>query len=245
MSYLSTKHQMRRPARKALGSDITDYLDAIAAKFGTSTLDSQTDCVNKANAATTPLDAKINSMAATWNPTGVYKPSDMSTILSQTLAMINNAVGQVNTAPMSASDSDTMLAEALDKLNRANAESVKFTTANASALKDGSAQIQSTDFKDWVIKSMQRTSFALSVASVMDCNETWLGHAIDWLDGAITGIFNFAVKVGSEALDITKQLVKIPGELSDLAGNLVKLGALAGAAYLFYEYVYKKQKRRK
>lgn len=220
--------------RMGMGNWLDDAIEAASRTF-----EPQSECIQQANLQTASLDMKTTGLALTWNPTGLYKPSDMSAILQQTLALLNAAFETVSTAPLSADDSTQMIMEAVDEIQRKIASSARFGAATGAS--DYTTQIDAPDFKDWVIKSMLTASAALATASVMTCNMSWLESAVAALARFIDGVIAVASRVGGAIFDIGKQVLNIPRDLSDLLDKALKVGIVAGGAYLAYLIFYKKK----
>lgn len=229
------------PANAVRRMGMGNWLDD-AKDYVNSYLAPQSACIDEANLAVSGLDAKINSMAASWNPTGIYRPSDMATVLQQTLSLLNSAITTVGSAPQTASDSAQMIQEAIDQLSSKVNGAAKFSAASMAS--NATTLVDASDFKDWVIKSMLAVSSALVTADVMECNMDWLTAAAVRLGGMIDSIWAYASHVGSELVDLGKAVLKVPGDIADLLDKALKVGLVVGGGYLAYLLFFEKGARK-
>ena len=172
MTYLANRaaparyrRRQTRPAR-AMG-DFWDWLFASPVDL----LPDPTiqDCLAQANAATAPLDAKIDDLAKTWTPTGFYTTDEVRSLIGQTMTMIRGAQTVLDQAMETPSASHDSVIRATDDLARAGKKSLDYLAAANEADQAGFRTINALGLKDWVLSAMGAASSAISTAAAISC----------------------------------------------------------------------------
>lgn len=224
MSYL--------PGRGPLAVD--GFFDPIrGAPFSNST------CFADADARTADMFAKQQDLSKNWNPTGFYTPADMRKVFESAFAMMT-AAGAVLDKAMSGTQDLTsrgQLMDARDSIFDQEGKGLQFSDALRNAAVSHIEIIESTGFKRWVIGCMEVTKAAMFTAHYVACNRSAL---LDLLVGVLNVLIDAAdllvavakVVVGVAkatvelALELGKQIIKIP----DTIATIVKVSIFAGVA---------------
>jgi hypothetical protein len=188
-------------------------------------------CLSQANDQVATLDAEINQLSVSWNPSGFYTPSAITQIALMGLGLVQQAQDALTaTSDQSlSSDQRSQIADAADQLHRKGQDSADFTTKI-----DPSAQaVEAPGFKRWVITTMQACRDAFTVASFVNCTRP------GWM--SVVGIFIAAFEVWKAGLlamkdavvDLGQKIQKIPDTVSTLY-QFAKVGILVGLGYVIY-----------
>jgi hypothetical protein len=200
--------------------------------FGT-----QAGCLADANAQVANLDNKTYDLDKTWNPTGFYAPADIQKIVLENMALISNATDVVGSAPLSTSDAQAQVQDALGKLFDQGQKALIFTQAVTDARAKGVTAINAQGLKKWVIDSMQASSSALVTAAVMSCNTPWLASAIMTMAPFWDRVVQIAKAIVGVVIAAGEQIITVASDLADL-WPIIKWGALAlGAFWAYTTYI--------
>lgn len=185
----------------------------------------QLKCIGDANAATAALDAKWYDIAQNWNPTGNFKPSDMSAMLNATFKLLSDAQVAVMFAPHTTADAGEQISQALGDLNTKMKEAAPYQEGVTNAQASGADVINAPGFKDWVTSAMVVASGAYAVRAVMECNVSWLqkvSDAIDAVKAIVMRVVDVAITGAETVLDVVDDAFS--------AYKYIKWIALGGAA---------------
>ncbi len=199
------------------------------------------------NAATASLDAQITDFAQTWNPTGVFTPEQMIAIRAQVFALMGQAIDGIALAPTpdSITDAATTVRNDLDRLRDASLGSDKFGAAIIEAQKKGVTQIIAPDFKQWAVNAMLQCSSSLTDAAFLACEQSAFEQLAAYLanvfDGALARVIAFIKRILGIALRAAEAAIEVAGDLVWIVEQAVPIAMAAGAAWLYWKYVYKKK----
>lgn len=231
----------RRAAMHGMGDDLLDFLNSVAAQTGGTPVvvpGSETDCQAKSDAATATLDAQTNDLAKNWAAdNGMYTLADMTRLRDQTMALLLSA-SQALDAAVSGATTDMIanIRQAQDNIYAKESDSLKYTNTINDAAAKGIQQISSSDFKDWVINSMNKASVGLGFAAYINCSKSNLLAAAvsafqtawDALVATVKGLVKFAI-------DTAKLVAKVPDTASDILDYLKYAAFAVGGYWLFQE----------
>ena len=117
MTYLARTHRRYVRPRK---TGLSGWIDDLANQAGNQ---QNTACLEQANAAVAPFDAKIDELAKTWTPTGFYRPQDLRDMVSYTMKLVTQAQAILDQAAAEPNASQDSIMRATDDLARAGAPS--------------------------------------------------------------------------------------------------------------------------
>lgn len=202
---------------------------------------SQIDCVNQANGSpmVASLDAKWQNLAATWNPTGVFLPADVNTLVSAVVQQLIGAKAVVLVAPASVSDQLEVRMQAVTDIDKMYADGARFSQAATTALASGGV-VNAPDLKDYVLKGLLAASNAYVTAAVLSCNVSWLQSVADALDsiGALALKIGGVVATAAETIvDVAASTFAFTDTIAKYSGPLVVAGA---AFFVWWKYFRKK-----
>lgn len=228
MTYLARRvvpRRYRRP-RTAL-SDITDVIMSLP---GMQQQSQSSQCIDQANAATAPFDAKVNDLTQNWRPTGFYTPDDIRSIVSSVMTTIAQAQALVDQAAKEPNASQDSVMRATDDLANAGKKSLDYLQAANQADAQGTRAINAVGLKRWVTDSLGAASNAMTTAMVIGCITPWWVGALaafqavfDKAWGVVRAVVGTALQIGEDALTVASSL--------DDIYNVLKWGALAYGAY--------------
>lgn len=223
----------RVPARSAMG-DLKSEIQKKFSMFVES--DIGVACVNQAQPTVSTIDAKINDLAANWNPTGFYTPDQINTIVQQVLNTTSAArtalESQMSGSLSSSARSNVM--QSIDDIGRAGQRAIDYLNA----AKIGKT-VDAPGFKQWVINSMNAASSGMVTAYVVDCEKPAIFNVMMSFVAVVTVAYNIIKKIagvalaaGEAALKVAKNAAEAVGALSELLKYAPYVAAAAGAAYL-------------
>lgn len=203
---------------------------------------SQSECLDQANEQTATLDAKRAELDSTWQPTGLYTPADINSIVGTTQKLISQAIQAIQAAPLSTDDSLQMQKEALDHLFAKSQQALAYIQTSNAATASGTPFVQADDLKAWVVSAMGEVSSALVTASVDDCNMDWLASQILIFQGYFDQVVAFCRPIAGAVWNIAKDILKAPVVISDLLDKVIKVSLIGGGAYLAYLLFFDKKR---
>lgn len=210
----------------------TPMVDGLDKAMRATFQDSANNCIAEANgtAIVAGLDAKIQNLAAAWNPTGVFMPADVNTLVSAVVQQLMGAKAVVLVAPASVSDQLEVRMQAVDDIDKQYADGARFSQAATAALASGGV-VNAPDLKDYVLRSLLAASNGYVTAAVLTCNVSWLQSVSDALDSVgalalkILGIIATAVET---IVDVADSTLSTADFLAKYSGPIViGVGALA------------------
>lgn len=183
-------------------------------------------CLNAANASPQVLsiDAMIDNLVRTWNPTGYFRPSEVRMVLDA-MATLATKVGKVIAdAPRSTATAVEIKDQAFeDILRKWKDQSLNYEAALSRAASSGSNVIDAPGLKSWVISSLRSMSDGYVAAAMLECQQGWFGAILD-------GAFNAMATAGAV-------VARALGVAKDLAVGAVKaVEKVAGITAKFIEY---------
>lgn len=228
MTYLVPRPVRRRAPRRGL----SDFLDDVLAKAG---VDQAGPCLDAANAATAPFDAKIDDLVKNWNPTGFYAPADLRKIVSQALATVQQGQAAINAAAAEPNASQDSVMRATNDLARAGSRSLDYLQAATHAEQQGIATVNAPGLKRWVTDTMAAASSAMVTAAVIGCITPWWVGALAAFQSAFDTAWSVIRAIVGLTIRLGEQVLKVPDQLEDLI-TILKWGlGLGGAAYVIHQ----------
>ncbi len=239
MTYLAKQRRSTRDRKRGALAGLAEEL-GIPGRAGLTS--SEVACLNQANARpdVQALDARVASMARTWNPTGFFTPDELTQIVIENNKLMRSAADIVRAAPLSTSDAQFSRNQALDTIQQKTLQSLNYNNAVIEARGKGIRSINAPGVKQWVISSMNAASQAIVTAGVLECNMSWLASAIiafqkvfDAVAAIIKRIVGVIVKLGEVALDVVEETPRLVKTLWTLA----KWGGIAYGAFLLVKTI--------
>lgn len=205
----------------------------------------QMTCIAAANAspAVSALEARWYNLANNWQPTGLYDPADVVKIVKAGTDALGQARLTVLMSPTTTSDAQDRIADAVRDIDTYLADAQRFIVA-ASAASAGDHSVDAPDLKHWIVGALEKSSLALTVASVLQCNATWLDTAASYVEKAEAVVLAIPGLALDAVVAAGKGIIKVVGGAFDLAVFVATWGpwlALAGAGYWAYSHYLKKR----
>jgi flagellar biosynthesis regulator FlaF len=239
MSYLRKAPPRRYVRRRSLGDDIYDPVSGVLIYQD----DTQSappsvigGCLNQANDATAPFDARVNDLAQNWQPTGFYTASDIRSIVSSVMATISQAQALVDQAAKEPNASQDSVMQATDDLSNAGKKSIDYLQAANQADAQGTRAINAVGLKRWVTDSLGAASNAMATALVIGCITPWWVGALAAFQSAFDKAWTLVRAVAGTVLQIGEDALTVVDHLQDIY-NVLKWGALALGAYWLWTNV--------
>lgn len=230
MTYIAKRARTRMapPRRAAMGGFLTD----LAQQYGlTTSADSQ--CLDQANASAAPLEARINDLDSTWNPTGFYTIADLRQVVSSTLNVVQQGYASLTQAAQSV-QSDS-LNEANAELSTASGKSLDYLNAATDAASKGIATVNAPGLKRWVVSTMQSAADAIVAAGMVTCQEPWWLSALSLYQQVFDATWSVIKQVAGAVLKLGEVALKVPDLLDDVVTYAKWALLLGGALFMFSE----------
>lgn len=247
MSYhrRNRKALSRYRSRAPMGGLFDDVLDVLTPSAFTaykavkaSASVDQVDCLNKANgsAAVERIDTAVHNLATNWKPSGKFGVQDFVNMAGWVAGQNIPAQVALVGAPRSASDSQTMISQAMDALAHNNDIVKRWNASIAQARAVGATVIDAPSFKSEVLSTLNNISQAYVTRAVMDCNVTWLDRAGAAVEDGVAR----AMRIADALVDLAEKVVKAAAAPFDIVMWLGKYGPLAavglGGLYIYTRY---------
>lgn len=144
----------------------------------------QMRCLDQANNSSQvkAIDAKIEDLARTWNPTGVYTSPDVVKLYTALESATDQARAALASAPLSTGDAKEVIGNAVAYLDNNDRRIAAYKAAVATS---GGAKIPAPDLKRELLKSLVNVSHAYTTVAVLACRTTWLDRAYAVIDRVI------------------------------------------------------------
>lgn len=224
MTYLARRRARRQPQRGLSG--IFDDLIAVM-NPGPSP---EQQCLDQANQVSAPLDAKIDDLSKTWNPTGFYTSSDIRSLVGATMAVVAQGQAAIDQAAQEPTASQSSIIRATDDLARAGSRSLDYLQAANAADQQGIAAINAAGLKRWVTDTLASASSALVTAQTIGCIRPWWVSALAAFQAAFDIAWSVAKRIVGVVLAVGKTALKVAEDLEQIY-DILKWGAIAYGAY--------------
>lgn len=247
MTYLVKSSAIRKRrvrAQSGLSGFVSDFLDGV--KYDLGIPSEIAYCLADANQYTADLDAKIGTLASSWNPSGYYTPDQIKALVASVMSVVTSAREAVAAASSRSGLSDsaqTNLQQSIDDLARGEARSQDYLTAAASS---GGATIGAPGMKTWVLQTMNAASSAFVTAHVVTCEQPWWVSYVAKFLGIVGAAVNAIIKIVGVAIKVGEAVLNVAASGAELLGNLMpilKWGGLALVAFLGLREIQKYQRR--
>lgn len=214
------------PRHPAKPRTLSGWVEDLAQDFGIGSPESQ--CIDAANQAMAPFEAKIDDIIKTWTPTGFYTSADIRDLVGQVLGVIREAQGAVNAAAAEPNASQDSVMSASSDLGRKGQDSLEYLDAARDADAKGIRVINAPGFKRWITDTLGAASSAMVTASVIGCITPWWVSALAKFQAAFDPVYAFVKNFVGAAIAIGEAVVKVA---SGLSPEIIAIGAVAIAAY--------------
>ena len=231
MTYAKIAHRRyaRRPARRGMSG----FLDDVLAGAGIAPLlpPSETSaCLDQANAAVAPLDAQIDDLVKTWEPTGFYTPQDLRGFVTATMAVLRQGQAALDQAASEPQASQESILRATDDLARMGARSLDYLQAATTADQQGIRVVNAPGFKRWITDALASASSAVVTASVIGCLRPWWAGALTAFQRAFDALYAVAKQFVGAVVAIGETALKVVGDLPEIY-DLLKYALVGGGIY--------------
>lgn len=240
MSYLVKAHAPRYTKRRprGLGGFIEDITNSIVPQPSVTS-----QCLQQANAATAPFDAKVNDIAQNWQPTGFYTSDDIRSIVGSVMAVIQQAQATLDQAAKEPNASQDSVMRATDDLANAGKRSLDYLQAATQADAQGTRTINAIGLKRWVTDSLGAASSAMVTAAVIGCITPWWVNALATFQSAFDQAWTVVKAVIGTVLQIGEDALNVVDHLQDIY-TVLKWGALALGGYWVWTNILEPEFRR-
>jgi hypothetical protein len=222
MTYAIVPRRYRR-RKPGLGDILDDVLDKIRGS-------EQQQCINQANQAVAPLDAKIDDLVRTWQPTGFYTSADIRDLIGATMQVVAQAQAVVDQAAAEPNASQDSVMRATNDLARAGGRSIDYLDAARTADQQGLRVINAVGLKRWVTDTLASASSAVVTGSVIGCLRPWWVGAL----AVFQQVFDVAWAVAKRLVGVVvaagETVLEVAGDLPEIY-QILKWGLLAGGVY--------------
>lgn len=235
MTYMKpSRRYISGPRTKPSGA-LGSWWDDMIANAGGGSPESQ--CLDAANQAMAPFDAKIDDIVKTWNPTGFYTSTDIRDLIGQTLAVVREAQGAINAAAAEPNASQESVMRASTDLGRKGQASLDYLNAARDADAQGLRVINAPGFKRWLTDTLAVASSAMVTASVIGCITPWWVGALAAFQAAFDPLYAFVKQFVGAVIAIGETVLKVAAGLPDAADLILWGGLAAGAYYIWTVYL--------
>lgn len=239
MTYMR-RNALRRyaqPKRTGMGNFLDDIL-GIGPVVDAVSNAQQGQCLDQANAAVAPFDARITDLVKNWQPTGFYTAQDIRDLVNSTMTLVAQGQAAVNLAAHEPTASIDSLMRATDDLATAGKRSLDYLDAAKTAEQQGMRVINAPGFKRWVTDTMAASSSALVTAAVVGCITPWWVGALAAYQAAFDSLVTVAKRVVGAVIALGDKLLTVAEGAPELLEYL-KWGAIAAVVYVVYGQVKK------
>lgn len=226
MTYMTRGRRHVVPPRRGALGGIADLF----------TKSEESVCLDRANAAVAPMDAKIDDLVRNWNPTGFFLSSEIRELVIATMRAVSQAQDLVNRAAAEPNASQESVMRASNDLGRAGQRSLVYLDSAKAADQQGLRLVNAPGIKRWVTDTLATCSSAVVTASVIGCLRPWWVSALAAFQSAFDVVFGVAKRVVGAVLAIGETALKVVSDLPDLYG-ILKWMALAGVGYWGYTQI--------
>lgn len=235
MTYAKIAHRryVRRPSARPRG--LAGFLDDIMGGpvIGPLRSPEGTDtsvCLEQANAAVAPMDAKIDDLIKTWSPTGFYTSEDIRSFVSATMAVLRQGQAALDQAAGEPQASQESILRATDDLARFGGRSLDYLQAASAADQQGIRVVNAPGFKRWITDTLASASSALVTATVIGCIRPWWVGALSAFQRAFDAVYAVAKRFVGAVVAIGETALEIVGDLPEIY-DLLKYAAVGAGIY--------------
>lgn len=228
MTYMSTasrRYISRRKPRAGLSGWMEDIFNQVSGQGS-----EESQCLNAANAAVAPFDAKITELAKTWNPTGFFTSNEIRSVIGSTMGVVTSAQATLDKAAAEPNASQDSVMRATNDLARAGSRSLNYLEAARNADQNGIRVINAPGLKRWVTDTLAAASSATVTAAVIGCITPWWVGALAAFQSAFDTAVAVVSKIVGVVIAVGETVLDVASELPDIVG-ILKWVAIAGGAY--------------
>jgi hypothetical protein len=174
-----------------------------------------TDCVPN----TTSYQAKIDDLKQNWNPTGIYSPNDLDSIVGRVMGMVNV---QQNTALQFQTTYDTSYLDSVrDQLVDFGKQAVDYLAATRDARARG-VMVKAPGLRVWVITAMETIVDGMKALGIAACAKPFWLDALGAYDSAIADVWSVAKAIGGVAYELAKDALIVTEQAFGFAAWFAK-----------------------
>lgn len=226
MTYMTLGKRRAPPRKRALGG----IVEILTGKS------EESACLDQANAAVAPMDAKIDDLVRNWNPTGFFTSAEIRELVTVTMRAVSQAQDLVNRAAAEPNASQESVMRASNDLGRAGQRSLVYLDSAKAADQQGLRLVNAPGIKRWVTDTLAACSSAVVTAAVIGCLRPWWLSALSAFQSVFDVVFGVAKRLVGAVLAIGETALNVVGDLPDLYG-ILKWAALAGVGYWGYTQI--------
>jgi hypothetical protein len=190
-------------------------------------------CVDQANQAVAPMDAKIDDLVKNWNPTGFYTSQEIRDLVSSTMRVVQQAHAALDQAAAEPNAMQERVMSSANDLARAGGRSLDYLDAARTADEQGLRLVNAVGLKRWVTDTLATSSSAVVTASVIGCLRPWWVGAMAVFQSVFDVAWALAKRTIGAVIAIGETALKVAGDLPELY-DILKWGAIAFGAYWAY-----------
>lgn len=200
----------------------------------------QKRCVDKANAApqVTKMEGEVRRLRQDWNPTGIYRPTEIRSIITLLKDAAAVAGVALKNAPMSTRDAEQVKDDAFETALTKIADRGKvYEEAIVNAKKTGSTAINAPGFKKYVLDAMSSIVLVYVAAAFLHCRQSWLESVLDKGFRAMAGLGSAIAKFLGVAADVAGKIYNAADDALDIVKAIIKwapYAALGVGGYFAY-----------
>jgi hypothetical protein len=235
MTYMKPSRRYAPIKRTKPTGSLGAWWDDIIAKVEGGSPEGQ--CVDAANQALAPFDAKIDDIAKNWNPTGFYTSADIRNIVGQTLAVVRQSQAAVNAAAAEPNASQDSVMRASSDLGRKGQASLDYLQAANDADAQGLRVINAPGFKRWITDTLAVASSGMVTASVIGCITPWWVGALAAFQSVFDPLYALLKQFVGAVIAIGETALKVAAGLPEAADLILWGGLAVGAYYIWTVYL--------
>ena len=229
MTYIAKRARVRMAPRRKSG--MGGWIDDLAQQAGISPSENSV-CLDQANAAAAPIEAKVDDLDRNWNPTGFYTVADLRQVVSSTLSVVQQGYAALTQAATQVQS---------DSLNEANAElskagnSIDYLNAARDAEAKGISTINAPGLKRWAVSTLRSAADAIVAGAMVTCLEPWWLSALSSFQTAFDVAWGVIKQIAGAVLKVGEVVLKVPDLLDDVVTYAKWALLLGGALFMFSE----------
>ncbi len=206
-------------------------------------------CPQAAYQQTVSIDQLAATMQDSWNPSDYFTPDDVDAIVGQQQQLMQQAYSLLtkaveNANATNASDAQSSLNDAQDRLNRVASQAQDYNTAVIDARDQGLDAIYAPGMKDWALETLRATSWAAQNSYNVLCQvPSWLGtfgavvNACQTFANVVMAIVGTVLKVGEAAYHAIEKTFSFLGWLVKWGPTIAIVAILlGGVGFLTFKY---------
>lgn len=244
-SALSRYRRPRKRSSQAMGGLFEFIDDAVGGMFGGGTdigKARELACGVDADSSVGQMDAQINDVERTWNPTGFFTPDQVRTVVLETNAYGNTAVNQMIAAITNVDSfedkrgSQAAFDDARGSFFETMQRGTLFLAAANKAEGEGKA-VDAPGLKIWVVQAMKESRKMSRAAAFIACNISTFERFVRAVNAALDKLIDVIKAIVGVVLAAGQKAISVAGDFFGLMLGLLKYlpyVAVAGGGYYLY-----------